>query len=119
MVRHLIYVPLLVQDSAIGVLGVDNRQGRHPFSEYHLGLVTALAGYAAIAIQNAWLYSRSEIERGKLETILTRVADGVVVVGTDGRLVLVNQTARSVLAIKHEKTWWAGCPDVIYSPDLL
>jgi two-component system NtrC family sensor kinase len=120
MVRHLIYVPLLVQDNAIGVLGVDNRQGRHPFSDYHLGLVTALAGYAAIAIQNAWLYSRSEIERGKLETILTRVADGVVVVGTDGRLVLLNQTARSVLAIKHEENVVGRLvQDVIYSPDLL
>jgi two-component system NtrC family sensor kinase len=119
-VQNLIYVPLLVKERAIGVLGVDNRQGRHPFSEYHLGLVTALAGYAAIAIQNAWLYSRSEIERGKLETILTRVADGVVVVGTDGRLVLVNQTARRAFAIKNEANLVGRLVrDVIYAPDLL
>jgi two-component system NtrC family sensor kinase len=120
LVQNLIYVPLLVQESAIGVLGVDNRQGRRPFSEYHLGLVTALAGYAAIAIQNAWLYTRSEIERGKLETILTGVADGVVVVGSDGRLVLINQTARNAFALKKEGQLVGKLArDVINSPELL
>jgi two-component system NtrC family sensor kinase len=120
LVQHLIYVPLLVKDGAIGVLGVDHRQGRRPFSEYHLGLVTALAGYAAIAIQNAWLYAHSEVERGKLETILTGVADGVVVVGTDGRLILLNQTARSVLALKNDEDLVGrSVRDVIYSPELL
>jgi len=120
LVRNLIYVPLLVQERAIGVLGVDNRQGRQPFNEYHLGLVTALAGYAAIAIQNAWLYTRSEIERGKLETILTGVADGVVVVGSDGQLVLINQTARNVFAIRDEGQLVGKLArEVINSPELL
>jgi two-component system NtrC family sensor kinase len=120
LVQNLIYVPLLVQEHAIGVLGVDNRQGRRPFSEYHLGLVTALSGYAAIAIQNAWLYTHSEIERDKLETILTGVADGVVVVSSDSRLVLINQTARSAFAIqKEDKLVGRLARDVINSTDLL
>jgi two-component system NtrC family sensor kinase len=78
-----------------------------------------LAGYAAIAIQNASLYARSEIERNKLETILTRVTDGVIVVDQDGRLMLINQTACSVFAVHDEDPAGKLVSDVIQSTDLL
>jgi GAF domain-containing protein len=70
---------------AIGVLGVDNRQTGPNLKEQHVTLMSALGDYAAIAIANANLYSRTEIERKKLETILTKVEDGVIVVDHDGR----------------------------------
>ena len=55
-------------------------------------LVSALADYAAIAIENAQLFSNIEVERDKLETILNSIGDGVIVVGNDFRVILVNQT---------------------------
>ena len=94
LVHTLIYVPLQLHGRVIGVLGVDNRQSGHPFLEEHLNLVSALADYAAIAIENARAYERIDLERMKMETILTRVEDGVIVVDHDGRLVLANHTAR-------------------------
>ncbi|OGO28059.1 MAG: hypothetical protein A2Z16_04175 [Chloroflexi bacterium RBG_16_54_18] len=120
LVHNLMYVPLMVYESAIGVLGVDNRQSGHPFSEYHLGLVSALAGYAAVAIHNASLYARSEVERNELETILTRITDGVIVVDLDGRLMLINQTARHAFAHKADESP-TGKPadEAIHSLDLV
>jgi two-component system NtrC family sensor kinase len=53
----------------------------------------AMADYAAIAIENARLYNRSEAERVKLETILTQTEDGVIVVDPENRLLLINRTA--------------------------
>lgn len=120
LVHSLLYVPLVIEESTIGVLGVDNGQSGHPFTEYHLGLVSALAAYAAVAIQNASLYARSEVERNKLEAILTRITDSVIVVGLDGRLVLINQTARHAFAHKPEESL-TGKPadEVIHSLDLV
>ena len=61
-VHTLMYAPMIVQDQPIGVLGVDNRTNGKYFSEHQLKLVSALADYAAIAVENARLYSRVETE---------------------------------------------------------
>ncbi len=119
LVHNLVYVPMLLAEQPIGVLGIDNRSSGRPFSEYHIGLVSALAGYAAIAIQNARLYERSEIERNKLETLLRRIADGIIVVDQEGRIMLVNQTVRQIFNIQDEQPTGKRVSDVIRSQDLL
>lgn len=119
LVHTLIYVPLQVQGRKIGVLGVDNRQSGHPFSEHHVSLISALADYAAIAIENARLYSRTDIERKKLETILTHVEDGVIVLDNERRIVLLNQMARSALEIGDASLVGKQVDEVIEHPDLL
>lgn len=100
LVHTLIYVPLQVHGRVIGVLGVDNRRGGSMFLEDHQLMVSALADYAAIAIENAWAYERMEQEHTKLETILTQVEDAVIVVDADGRLVLANHKAQEAFGIK-------------------
>jgi two-component system NtrC family sensor kinase len=97
LVHTLIYMPLTIHGRVIGVLGVDNRQSGHPFLEEHLALVSSLADYAAIAVENARAYERTELGRSKLDTILTNVEDGVLVVDQDGKIVLANHTAQAAL----------------------
>jgi len=99
LVRSLMYVPLRVHNRVIGVLGVDNRTSSPPFLEQHLTLVSALADYAAIAIENARLYENTELERQKLETIVTRIGDGVIVIGDDLRVILANRAAISAFEV--------------------
>jgi len=119
LVHTLIYVPLQVHGRVIGVLGVDNRQSGHPFLEEHITLVAALADYAAIALDNARLYTRTEVERKKLETILTHVEDCVIVVDPDGRLVLANQTARAAFGIQDANPVGKPARDLFQHLDLL
>jgi len=119
LVHTLIYMPLKVQGRVIGVLGVDNRQSGHPFTEDHITLITALAGFAAIAIENARLFTHSEVERNKLETILTQVEDGVVVVGVDGKIILVNRTARSAFNLEDIILEGKPAKEVFQHPDIL
>jgi two-component system phosphate regulon sensor histidine kinase PhoR len=99
LVRSLMYVPLKIHHRVIGVLGVDNRTSSQPFLEQHLTLVSALADYAAIAIENARLFHHTEVERQKLETILTGIGDGVIVVGEDRRIILVNQAVADAFGV--------------------
>ncbi|HSF81166.1 MAG TPA: ATP-binding protein [Anaerolineales bacterium] len=102
LVHTVMYIPLIVQGRPIGVLGVDNRKSGHMFSKYHLKLVSTLADYAAIAIENANLYTKAANEREKLETLLTRITDGVIVLDKEGCLVLINQSARQAFHVEDE-----------------
>lgn len=99
LVHSLLYVPLHVGGRAIGVLGVDNRSAGRAMTHDDMTVLSALADYAAIAIENARLYERSERERRKLETVLTQTEDGVIVVDIDNRVVLVNATAREAFGV--------------------
>src|SRR5512146_2407814 len=96
LVQSLLYVPLQMQGHVFGVLGVDNRHSHLPLTQRHVTLLNALSSYAVIALENARLYLDVSAERNKLETILTGVQDGVLVVDLDQRLGLVNQAVREV-----------------------
>lgn len=118
LVHNLMYVPLMIHERVIGVLGVDKRQSGPPFTEYHLTLVSALSDYAAIAIENARLFANSEANRVKLETILTRISDGVIVVDQEGRLILINQAAREILRLDATDLSGKLARDTLPNPDL-
>jgi two-component system NtrC family sensor kinase len=118
LVHTLIYVPLQVHGRVIGVLGVDNRKSGQHFSDQHTTLLSALADYAAIAIENARLYSSTDIERRKMETILTQVEDGVIVVDHDSRIVLVNHTVRSAFKLGEDNLTGKLVRDVIHHTEL-
>jgi two-component system NtrC family sensor kinase len=114
----LIYVPLKLHGQVIGVLGVDNRRGGHSFEDRHIPLLSMVAGYAVIAIENARLYNRSEVEREKLETILTQIDDGVIVIDPQSDLVLVNRTARKVFEMDDSDPTGRPALEVISHEDL-
>jgi len=99
-VHSLIYVPLIVQDQVIGVLGVDNRKHkRSVFNQGHVAALSTLADFAAIAIENARLFALAEAERKKIEGMILTVADGVIVVNEAGQVVLINPRAREIFSL--------------------
>lgn len=119
LVRSLMYVPLRVQGRVIGVLGVDNRESSQSFSETQLSLVSTLADYAATAIENARLYRNTELERQKLDSILTQIEDGVIVIGPDNRIILVNRTARVMFNLEDKEIIGKPLEEVFHHEDLL
>ena len=60
LVRSLLYVPLKVKDRVIGALGVANRVRDQTFTQDDQFRLSALADYAAIAIENARLYEATQ-----------------------------------------------------------
>jgi signal transduction histidine kinase/DNA-binding response OmpR family regulator len=99
LVHSLLYVPLRVRGRVIGVLGVDNRKAGRSLTREDLIVILAMADYAAIAIENAQLYNRSEAERRKLETVLTGTENAVIVLDPEHRLLLINQAAREAFHV--------------------
>lgn len=60
--RALMAVPLIVKDRVIGVLEVINRKDGLPFGEDDKNLLMAFASQAAVAIENARLYTLTDQE---------------------------------------------------------
>ena len=95
LVKSLIYVPLKAKNRVSGVLGVDNRHTDRAFTNHDLRLLAVLAGYAAIAMENARLFAEVESERTKLATVLASTEEPVLVTtGRDNRILLANAAAR-------------------------
>lgn len=120
LVRSLLYVPLQMHGHVFGVLGVDNRESNLPLTQRHVRLMNTLAGYAVIALENARLFADIYAERNKLETILTGIQDGVIVIDQDMRLGMVNKAAYNAFQIDPEANL-LGRPfrDVFTMPEML
>lgn len=58
--RTLLVVPMMVKDSVIGVIEVLNKKDGSPFSRDDQYLLSAFAAQAAVAIENARLYTNTD-----------------------------------------------------------
>ncbi len=73
LVHSLLHVPILSKGVPLGVLSVTNRKNDIPFKEKDEVVLSSLADYAAVALENADLYqnARQEItERQRVEDAL-------------------------------------------------
>jgi len=124
LVKSLLYVPLRVPGrGAIGVLGVANRWADQVFSQRDIRLVSAMADYAAIAIDNARLFEHAETERAKLEAVLREAEEAIIVVDEDDRVLLCNAAACGIWRLTREDLFREGTPqpleEVILDSDIL
>ncbi|MFM8320810.1 MAG: GAF domain-containing protein [Chloroflexota bacterium] len=78
--RSILCAPLLARGQAIGAIYVDNRAQAGLFTEPDLQLLSAFASQAAIAIQNAALYTRTD------QALAQRVAELETLARVDAEL---------------------------------
>jgi two-component system NtrC family sensor kinase len=118
-VHSLAYVPLQSKDRVIGVLGVDNRLDRKPLSDRTIKMLSALAEYAVIAIDNSALYSSITQERNKLDTILNHIQDGVIVIDPDQRIMFANPAMQVVFKWSGELINGQHFEQLIQQPEII
>ena len=119
LVKSLLMVPLRMPDrGVIGVLAVDNKSDDRDFGEHDVHLLSALADYAAVAIDNASLVTNLQAEKGKLETVLRDIDDVVLVLDQQGRILLCNRAARRVFALEDVAVLNRSLQEVIDNPDV-
>jgi Nif-specific regulatory protein len=66
-VRALLAVPLVALDKTLGVIYLDSQNPQTSFEEQHLQLLTAIAGIAAAALENALCVEKLESENHRLQ----------------------------------------------------
>jgi PAS domain S-box-containing protein len=91
--------PMLIKGEFIGTLTVVNNAGKPVFDQSDLDLVVMLAGQAAIAIQNAWLYEEVEQRAAELRTAYEQLQRTQEALVRSERLAAMNQVA---VTMRHE-----------------
>ncbi|MCB0197791.1 MAG: response regulator [Anaerolineae bacterium] len=99
-VRSLIYVPLRIRGQIGGVLSVNNRHQNRTFTNHDLRLLSTLADFAAISMENTQLFSEVIHERNKLATVMREMTEPVVVINSDDdRIVTANAAFSNALGL--------------------
>ncbi len=75
----------------------------HTFSESDVRFVSTVAGQAALAVANAYLFLNVEASRRQLEAILNSTPDPVLVTDHRNRLLLANRAANQALGLKGDR----------------
>ncbi len=120
LVRSLMYVPLKVKGRVTGVLTVDNRHEDWDFTNHDLRLLSTLADYAAITLENSQLFNQVESEHTKLATILAEIEEPVVVVaGEKNRVVVANAAFRGIFGLGDNVVGDQPLGHLVFNPSLL
>ena len=94
--RSIMCAPLLSRGKAIGAIYVDNRAQTGLFSPGDLELLNAFASQAAVALENAWLYTRTD------QALAQRVAELETLAQVDREL---NKRLDFDLAVEITRNW--------------
>ncbi len=102
-------IPLTVENRIVGMLSLFDEQ-IGTFDTDLLKLTTMIADYAAIALENVRLrerehalWRRAELDRQRLELIISSMAEGLLITNAEGTITLLNYSAQHLLAqTQHE-----------------
>ncbi len=96
-----LYVPLGAPDRVIGLLGLVSREREDAFSQQDVVLLSTLADYAAIAIENARLFEASSRAKSLMDSVFWSIASGVIALDQQNRVSLVSRAAKEILEAPH------------------
>jgi PAS domain S-box-containing protein len=97
--RGYLGVPLIAPEGAVhGVLSVYSR-GPKTWRTDEIEALSALAANMSSALSNAELYQRVAVEKERSFAILANIADGIVAVDRDGRVLLWNKAAEEITGV--------------------
>jgi len=99
-------VPCVSNDRVNAAMALGRRESGEPLTSEDLGLLAAVAGQAATAIENGRLYRQLHLKASELdrlrafnENILESLDDGLLVVGLDERIIRWNQALERLYGV--------------------
>ena len=102
--RSILCVPLMVKTELIGVIYTDNRIRTGIFSESERDLLIAFSNQAAVAIENARLFTSlkrtlEEVTELKnlMDDVFASIVSGVITADVQNQITLCNRAAASIL----------------------
>jgi PAS domain S-box-containing protein len=104
--RSILCVPLMVKSQLIGVIYADNRIRTGIFSESEKDLLAAFSNQAAVAIENARLFtslrqSLAEVTALKnlMDNVFYSMASGVITADVQDQILMINRAAQGILGL--------------------
>ena len=100
-------IPLLHQGRSLGAMGLVARAPRSS-STYDLALMGTIGQQIAGAVANARLFQSTLAGHSRSQALINASRDGVILIGTDGRILILNTPALKLLRLPGEKREWLG-----------
>ena len=104
-----IATPLNYREHKFGVLAAYGEDGVF-FSHHDTWLIEALAEAIALAITNARLFNSIIGEQGRLRALIQANRDGIILVGMDRRILVINEHALEFLHLEKPAAAWVNQP---------
>ncbi len=98
----MITVPLYASASVIGVFACFSHR-REMYDDDAARILLTMASESAIALEKAGLYRTILEDKGKIETIINSLEDGLLVIDEDARLVLANPSIANLLGLEEDR----------------
>jgi NtrC-family two-component system sensor histidine kinase KinB len=96
-------VPILAADDALGVIAVQSYETPEAYDFSHQAVLSTIASQAAVAIQNARLYARTDKALARrvheLDSILRTTQEGILLLDTDWGIVAANRALAGFLGV--------------------
>lgn len=109
--RSAVVAPLQARGRTLGALSLLRLGAGEPYEDRDLDLACELARRAALAIDNARLFSDLQRVEQRLEAILANLAEAVTVVDRQGRTVFANQAAADLFEARSPAELTSAPPD--------
>lgn len=113
--RSAIVAPLTARGRTLGALSTLRFADSEPYDQGELQLVSELARRAALAIDNAQLFSDVQAVEQRLDAVLRNLAEAITVVDDAGRTVFANQAALDLLGLRSSEELARAKPGAIMS----
>jgi signal transduction histidine kinase len=107
--ESVLAVPLRSGERILGVLAIESERP-HAFGEDDVRLTESLADAIAMTLDNARLFQDTLSERQRLLTLIESSRDGIVLVGLDKRMLVVNAPALEMLGLPGAPNVWTDHP---------
>lgn len=96
--RSAISVPLVYKGELNGILTLQHAQPNR-FDEGDLAVLLGIGGQAAIAIENARLFTHVLQGRARLQAVIAGVAEGIIIVDADGTIQYANPVGAEFMGL--------------------
>ena len=117
------FIPCVAKGGTIAVLALGRKDTGEPLSSEDMGLLSAVAGQIATALENARLYRQLHLKAAELdrvrafnENILESLADGLLVVDLDDRVVRWNTALEQLYGLTGSAAAGRSLADVFDGP---
>jgi signal transduction histidine kinase/putative methionine-R-sulfoxide reductase with GAF domain len=100
-------IPLLHQGQSLGAISLVAREPRSS-SAFDQALLGAIGQQIAGAVTNARWFQAALVGRSRLQALINSSRDGVILVGIDGRILIMNAPALELLRQPGQPQEWLG-----------
>ncbi len=106
-IKSELAVPIQRGEQMLGILDVESDQ-LDGFQDEDIRLAESLAETIGLALDNAQLFRVIEDERSRLQALIQSNRDGVILVGIDQQILVMNQPAHELLRLPDTPADWVN-----------